>query len=172
MGPGIARSSIDQTLVAPFFARRIGKHNPHPAASPQRGRNTLAPVARLGTTERSRVPARFSGQKNHCAQISFVLYQAMAEHPCRGEFASRRTGPPARKVQGASSGPSSCAGESPSRQIHFIFKAGFTKGLHLSDLRIRSSCKTFGSRVSESMLRLVSPPPRVGLPCRNMARRS
>jgi hypothetical protein len=34
--------------------------------------------------ERSRASARFSGRKNHCAQISFVLYQAMgASHAAR-----------------------------------------------------------------------------------------
>jgi hypothetical protein len=35
-------------------------------ASPQSGPHTLAPVARLGTTERSRTSARISGRKNHC----------------------------------------------------------------------------------------------------------
>lgn len=34
------------------------------AASPQRGRNTLAPVVRLGLAERPRASARFSGRKN------------------------------------------------------------------------------------------------------------
>lgn len=110
--------------------------NPHAAAGPQRGRNTLVPVAGLGITKRSWVSARFSGRKKHCAQISFVLYQAMAERPCRGKFASRRTGPPAQMVQGAGSGPSLCAGGSGSRQIHFIVQARFTKRLHLSDPRI------------------------------------
>jgi hypothetical protein len=46
--------------------------------SPLRGRNTLAPVVRLGMTERPRVSARLSGRKNHRVQITFVLYQALA----------------------------------------------------------------------------------------------
>jgi hypothetical protein len=46
--------------------------------SPQRGRNTLAPVVRLGMTERPRVSARLSGRKNHRVQVTFALYQALA----------------------------------------------------------------------------------------------
>jgi hypothetical protein len=86
----------------------------HPASlsdrSPQRGRNTLAPVVRLGATERPRVSARLSGRKNHCVKITFVLYQGLWLQP-------NRIRPNPRRERGASAprNPPSIKESSPRR---------------------------------------------------------
>ena len=62
--------------------------------SPQRGRNTLAPVVRLGVTERPRVSARLSGRKKHCARIPSSCIRAWLQ--------PSRTRPNPRRERGAS----------------------------------------------------------------------
>jgi hypothetical protein len=79
------RPSVQERGCAGIVAGPAGGFDPPAAASPQRGHNSVAPVARLGKTQRPRPPARFSGRKIRPTVHGFLVPGPKSRVPVFGQ---------------------------------------------------------------------------------------